>query len=253
MRSIRLAGVLALALVLLAPAYARVQDEPAQPEIPKTSDRAMLDRARVLKRPAFPRDAAAAGTVAVRLIVSPDGDVVSARAVSGPEDLRPAAAEAALHWEFASTDSPDNETGFLVFRFAAASEYASIVGVRDDDVANAPEPPRPAPEPAPKPAPAPTAPPAVQRLADGGLLAKARRKVPPQYPPTARASRIEGLVVVELEVDETGRVVAARPLSGHALLRDAAVAAARQWTFTPTTVGGSAAKVVGTISFNFKL
>jgi TonB family protein len=253
MRRTRPAAALALALVLLAPALARAQTEPGQPEVPKTSDKTMLDRARVLKRPAYPDDAASSGTVAVRVLVSPDGEVISARAISGPEDLRPAAAEAARHWEFASTDSSDNESGFLLFRFAAASEYATIVGVRDEDVADAPEPPKPAPKPAPAPLPAAAAPPSVQKVAAGDLLSKARRKVPPQYPATARASRIEGLVVVELEVDETGRVTAVRPVSGHALLRDAAVAAARQWTFAPTIVGGAAVKVVGTLSFNFKL
>jgi TonB family protein len=255
MRPLRLAHALALCAVLLAPTGAAAQEGPAQPEVPKTSDREMLDRARVLKRPVYPdaaRDDAAAGTVAVRVLVSPDGEVISARAVSGPEALRSAAAEAARHWEFASTEAPDNESGYLLFRFAAAKEYASIVGVADEEVAAAPEPTAVAP-PAPKPAPAPAAVPAVQRVAAGDLLAKARRKVAPQYPPTARASRVEGLVVVELEVDETGRVVSARPVSGHALLRDAAVAAARQWTFAPTSVGGAPVKVVGTLSFNFKL
>jgi tetratricopeptide (TPR) repeat protein len=37
------------------------------------------------------------------------------------------------------------------------------------------------------------------------------------------------------------------------LLKDAAVAAARGWTFTPTTLQGVPVKVIGTITFNFLL
>jgi protein TonB len=60
-------------------------------------------------------------------------------------------------------------------------------------------------------------------------------------------------VVVEVTVDEAGSVIAARAISGHPLLKDAAVAAARGWKFSPTMLTGVAVKVIGTITFNFNL
>jgi len=36
-------------------------------------------------------------------------------------------------------------------------------------------------------------------------------------------------------------------------LKDAAVDAARQWKFSPTTLAGEPVKVVGTLTFNFAL
>src|SRR5262249_25619861 len=47
-------------------------------------------------------------------------------------------------------------------------------------------------------------------------------------------------------VSEEGNVIAARAVSGHPLLRDAALEAARQWKFTPSKV-----KIVGTLTFTF--
>jgi hypothetical protein len=53
-------------------------------------------------------------------------------------------------------------------------------------------------------------------------------EVPP-YPPMAVGS---GIVIVEIEVDETGAIGAARARSGEGSpFADAAVASARQWTF----------------------
>ena len=69
----------------------------------------------------------------------------------------------------------------------------------------------------------------------------------------AKAARISGSVVVEVTVDEEGRVIAARAISGHPLLKDAAVSAARRWTFASTKLEGIAVKVIGTITFNFHL
>jgi protein TonB len=60
-------------------------------------------------------------------------------------------------------------------------------------------------------------------------------------------------VVVEVTVDEAGNVISARPISGHPLLKDAAVAAAKGWKFSPTMLTGVPVKVIGTITFNFNL
>ena len=75
----------------------------------------------------------------------------------------------------------------------------------------------------------------------GALLeAAAIKRVQPAYPPLAAAIQVNGSVVVEVTIDEEGNVIAARAVSGHALLTNAALAAAREWKFTPSTVEGRA-------------
>ena len=111
-----------------------------------------------------------------------------------------------------------------------------------------PPPPPPPPEPE-KPKP----PPQIVRKSGGVLQGSATRRVQPTYPPLAKAARVSGAVVVEVTVDENGNVISARPMSGHALLKDAAVSAAQRWKFSPTQLSGVPVKVIGTITFNFSL
>ncbi|HEV3468040.1 MAG TPA: TonB family protein [Pyrinomonadaceae bacterium] len=87
----------------------------------------------------------------------------------------------------------------------------------------------------------------VARLASAALLARAEQKVEPVYPPIAKVARATGKVVVEVLVEEGG-VACARAVSGHPLLRQAAVTAARKWKFKPLEQGG---RQFGRIAFHF--
>ncbi|MFL6336893.1 MAG: cytochrome c oxidase assembly factor Coa1 family protein [Pyrinomonadaceae bacterium] len=92
------------------------------------------------------------------------------------------------------------------------------------------------------------------KIIPGGILnEKAVSKPQPPYPPAARAARASGSVTVEVTVDETGSVVSAAAVSGHPLLRAAAVAAARQAKFSPTLLSGKPVKVSGLLTYNFVL
>ncbi len=86
-----------------------------------------------------------------------------------------------------------------------------------------------------------------------GLESTAIRKVEPEYPPIAKAARASGNVEVEVQIDENGNVVSAKPISGHPLLRAAAEAAAQQWKFKPAKLGETRVKVEGVLTFNFAL
>jgi len=94
-------------------------------------------------------------------------------------------------------------------------------------------------------------PPKIIRKSGGLLQTSAIKRAEPVYPPLARAARISGSVVVEVTLDEDGKVISARAVSGHPLLKDAAVAAAREWTFEQTKLSGTPVKVIGTITFHF--
>lgn len=89
--------------------------------------------------------------------------------------------------------------------------------------------------------------------APGGMRHVAVKRVQPQYPPIAKAAGAQGPVTVQVLIDEQGNVTTARAISGHPLLQDASVSAARQWVFKPTLVNGKPAKVSGAISFSFAL
>jgi TonB family protein len=93
--------------------------------------------------------------------------------------------------------------------------------------------------------------PLILRKSGGLLQGSARRRVEPRYPDSALAQGIGGSVVVEVTVDEDGSVMTARALSGPDELRGAAVSAARDWKFHPTTLSGIPVKIIGTITFNF--
>lgn len=75
----------------------------------------------------------------------------------------------------------------------------------------------------------------------------------PVYPPAAKAALASGAVNVQIIVDEEGKVISARAVSGHPLLRQAAEEAALRARFTPTRVDGKPVKVNGTIAYNFAL
>jgi TonB family protein len=90
-------------------------------------------------------------------------------------------------------------------------------------------------------------------IAAGVLNGKAISKPQPAYPPIAKAARAQGTVTVQIIVDESGRVISASAVSGHPLLLQAAVAAARQARFSPTLLSGQPVKVSGVITYNFVL
>lgn len=85
------------------------------------------------------------------------------------------------------------------------------------------------------------------------LEQEAIKKVEPVFPPIAKAARASGAVKIEVTIDEAGKVVDARVVSGHPLLRDSALTAARQWEFKPAKVSGKTAKVSGILTLNFVL
>jgi TonB family protein len=88
----------------------------------------------------------------------------------------------------------------------------------------------------------------------GGILNRVAVSLPrPAYPAIARSARASGLVVVQVIIDEEGNVVSASAVSGHPLLRESAVEAARRARFTPVRLEGQPVKVSGTLSYNFVL
>jgi Ca-activated chloride channel homolog len=86
----------------------------------------------------------------------------------------------------------------------------------------------------------------------GGVLNSKAISLPrPTYPAAAKSAGTSGKVVVEVTIDEDGKVVEARAVSGHPMLQQAAVQAARLAKFSPATLSGQPIRVTGTISYTF--
>jgi TonB family protein len=58
-----------------------------------------------------------------------------------------------------------------------------------------------------------------------------KEAVAPQYPPIAVAARIEGKVVVQVEIGSDGVVLTTKVVSGPEILRQSAIETAKKWKF----------------------
>ena len=104
-------------------------------------------------------------------------------------------------------------------------------------------------EPPPTPGPRP-----ILKPVSGGVLnGTALSLPPPLYPDAAKRSRTQGVVTVDVVLDETGKVVSATASSGPTMLREAAVQAALKARFSPTKLSGQPVKVSGVINYKFAL
>jgi protein TonB len=94
----------------------------------------------------------------------------------------------------------------------------------------------------------------VNRISEAVAKPNLATSVPPVFPPLARAARIEGAVVLQIEISTEGRVENASVLSsGNVLLTDAAIQAVRQWTYKPFVLNGQTIPVTTTATVNFTL
>jgi periplasmic protein TonB len=105
----------------------------------------------------------------------------------------------------------------------------------------------------------PSPPPPVQRPAGpipvGGDIKAPERLVytKPIYPTIAQTAKVEGTVILEATIDETGVVKNVRVLRSIALLDQAATDAVSRWRYTPTRLNGVAVPVTMTVTVTFTL
>ncbi len=204
-------------------------------------------------RPAWPSPVTERWRFRLHLVLDTSGKVGTVRIVQtlvGDPAARPVGVEGAV--APALSESPSARAGLAVlgaarqWRFAEPANAPLLivtdVGV-DDDVLGFAGPGQA------EPASTPTA----RRV--GGAIAAPRKlvDVPPVYPPEAVAARITGTVTIEAVIDAGGNVTSARVLKGVPMLDDAALAAVRQWKYTPTVVDGTPVSVIMTVTSTFSL
>lgn len=177
-----------------------------------------------LPKPVYPPAAkavGASGAVNVQVTIDEDGNVISASAVSGHPLLRASAVEAARSAKFNPTllqGVAVKVNGVIVYNFVPPSvegmdqdiplpkTLGAFKGTRDESYSLLPE----------------------KKPILNGL---ATDLVKPQYPAAARAVRASGIVSVKVTIDAEGNVISAEADSGHPLLLEESVNAARASKF----------------------
>jgi protein TonB len=84
-------------------------------------------------------------------------------------------------------------------------------------------------------------------------LARVVDRVEPEYPDTAKAHHIQGIVVLDVLVGGDGRVQRLSPVRGYPRLAAAAADAVRQWRFEPMIRNGRPASFETNITLTFAL
>jgi periplasmic protein TonB len=86
-------------------------------------------------------------------------------------------------------------------------------------------------------------------VATGLLL----RKVQPNYPPLAKAARIQGHVLLQAEISKDGTIQNLQLISGHPMLAPAAIEAVKQWRYKPYLLNGEPVAVETQVDVIFSL
>ena len=78
-------------------------------------------------------------------------------------------------------------------------------------------------------------------------------RVNPEYPKVAKDARVQGTVRFTAQLNKDGNVKTLELISGHPLLVQAAMEAAKQWVYKPTLLNGEPVEVRTPIEINFSL
>src|SRR5262245_12807386 len=91
----------------------------------------------------------------------------------------------------------------------------------------------------------------AQKMPEGVVLGEVSTSVQPLYPVSGKKVNATGKVEVKVTISVKGQVMEAEAVSGHALLRQAALDAARRWVFKPSTLNGVPVQVQSILTFVF--
>jgi protein TonB len=73
------------------------------------------------------------------------------------------------------------------------------------------------------------------------------------YPPSAADAHIEGVVILEVLIDEQGHVADTRVVRSVPQLDQAAMIAVKQWQYEPTLLNGAPVPIVMNVTVQFTL
>lgn len=158
-----------------------------------------------------------------------------------PVPVAAVAASPAAQPATAAVRLPDNRAAGSVSSGVPVAISGSVPFSETESV-GAPPPPEP-------PKPAATRP---RTLPKGLIHSMAIRRVRPRIPTNLMTTVQGSRIVVEVKIDETGRVTAARATEGPMFLRGAAEQAALDWQFSPATLDGVPVRETRIIIFEIR-
>lgn len=265
-----LAAVLVLGIVPMASLRAAAAVMPAAPEMAQQQPVRIggnIGEPKKIKHvaPVYPEIAIQAGVqgiVIIEALIGTDGSVTDARVLRPVALLDQAAVDAVLQWRFTPTLLNGEPVPVIM-------TVAVNFRLGEDGLPLAPPPPPPAPPAPPTPPtgdvpPTPPTPPTPPipvwnegdaPLRIGGAIKEPKKikDVRPVYPAIAQDARVQGIVILEIRIDEDGRVADARVIRPVALLDEAALDAVLQWEFMPTLLNGRPVPVIMTVTVHFTL
>ena len=93
----------------------------------------------------------------------------------------------------------------------------------------------------------------VQRIPAKVMAARIVSQVQPKYPEKAKKAKIQGTVLLDVEIGKDGSVENVKVASGPEMLRQSALVAVRQWKYKPYLLNGNPVEVDTTISVVYSL
>jgi TonB family protein len=84
------------------------------------------------------------------------------------------------------------------------------------------------------------------------VISRTTQCTPPRYPDLARVARVQGNVILDIAVDPNGRIHCIKS-NGNPLLEEAAIQAAKTWTYTPVQENGANVGFLARLVFTFSL
>lgn len=191
------------------------------------------------------------GDAFVDVLVDKNGKVESAKSVECASCsflLGTVAAAAVQKWEYQPTTldgKPARVSSWVAFRFRLEGEPSIEVLTKSESSTPAVKPPGPPP---PR-----VATPHMIRISSGVAEGNLISKVDPEYPQMAKVAHVQGDVVIQCIIDHQGEIAAAKAVSGHPLLVQAALDAVKQWKYRPYLLNGQPVEVETTVTVRFHM
>ena len=91
----------------------------------------------------------------------------------------------------------------------------------------------------------------VRMLSDSEAIPLIKSRSKPVFPAIAIAARVSGPVVIKVLVGKSGEIQLVKSVSGPPMLLQASINAARQWSFTPMTIGARSVPYEVQLVFTF--
>jgi TonB family protein len=239
--------LLLISLSIIAPATALAQDSAAETTraIPSGTAGSLLIKRVPPDYPPLARQARIQGIVVLKVILNTSGDVESLQLISGHPMLAPAAITAVKQWKyqpFLIDGQPVKVETTVQVNFTLAGNnpadppQGGVIGELGSPGSNSVAPANPR-----------------VRVSEGVMRALRIQRIDPVYPAEALQIRLQGQVILSVQINASGEVADIRLISGHPMLSPPAIEAVKQWTYKPFLLDGNPLPVDTIVRLSFTL